>query len=579
MKFMKTQYNLFLVLILVAFGSCKNLTELNVNPNVIELTTVDPNFLIPTVITSTALPYSDMNFEGDMAGVMSYIQKSGWGSGVNNFYWKDGRDWSGHYGTLRNILHLYNRSKAEGMEFHEGVALVLKSFQFACITDGWGDAPYTDAVKAAAGGQADLFPVFDSQETIYKGIIADLKSANTLLSKPMSDYSKINNSADVLFNGDPAKWRKMANSLLLRYYMRISSKLPDISKAGIEEIIANPTQFPLFSSNDDDAALGYLGNSPADSWPLNTVQDPSSSGGFPRTMLCAGFRDILLDLNDPRIAVWFSKVKMPIVVSRKYESVADTIVNVIDPANGSILSSTRYLQPDSMAEKNYVIYNEATWSADNDAGKVLIDTLEYVGIPLAYLGAEPMSYNLNPHPKQGGANASVSALADIYKDPSGDLLKARLISYSEVCFILAEAAKKGYSVGTQRSWYEKGIQASLDLWGVGDSYSDYVTNEGVAYDGSLKQIMVQKYIANWTVAKESWCDWRRTGLPAFTFGSNGARMQLPIRFKYDTNEININGVNAQAAIAKLVETPFTQNDGKDSSWSKIWLLQGSNLPY
>ena len=35
----------------------------------------------------------------------------------------------------------------------------------------------------------------------------------------------------------------------------------------------------------------------------------------------------------------------------------------------------------------------------------------------------------------------------MYKESKGDMLLARLISYSEVCFILAEAAQKGWSVG------------------------------------------------------------------------------------------------------------------------------------
>jgi hypothetical protein len=63
-------------------------------------------------------------------------------------------------------------------------------------------------------------------------------------------------------------------------------------------------------------------------------------------------------------------------------------------------------------------------------------------------------------------------------------MKARLISYAEVCFILAEAAQKGWSVGgTQQDWYENGVKASFDTWGVGDDASDYLAGAGVAYDG------------------------------------------------------------------------------------------------
>jgi len=49
MKFMKTHYKLFPVLIMVVFASCKDLTELNVNPNAVDPTTVNPNFMVPTL--------------------------------------------------------------------------------------------------------------------------------------------------------------------------------------------------------------------------------------------------------------------------------------------------------------------------------------------------------------------------------------------------------------------------------------------------------------------------------------------------------------------------------------------------
>ncbi len=552
---------LLLVFLMVTAASCRDLTDLNVNPNGVDPLTVNPNLVVPTVITATAIPYLEMGYHGDIAGVMQYVQKSGWGSGLNNFDWISERSWDSYYSNLRNIRLLTERSVAEGYEFHHGVSLILRAFTFGYITDGWGDAPYNAALNAPAGEQTDMFPAFDTQETIYKGIIEDLKQANTLLSKSTEAYKGIVNEADVIFNGDPVKWRKMANSLMLRYYLRVSSKLTDYAKSGIEEIISDPNTYPVFTSIEDDATMSYIGTSNSDSWPANTTYDASESN-FSRIQLGAGLRDVLVELHDPRLAVWFNKAKVPIQVSKQYAPETDIRVDGV-----------RYIDPDYMAANNMVIYNRNNWVADVSAGKVLVDTMEYVGIPTAYLAAEPYTYNLNPSPVQGGYNEHVSALTDMYRDAAGDLLKARLISYSEVCFILAEAAKKGWSVGAQKNWYEKGIQASLDTWEVGDRYDAYIMNDGVIYDGSLEQIMTQKWIANWTVAVESWCDWRRTGYPQLAFGPRGRRNAMPLRFRYDANEKNRNSDNYSDAIENLVETPFTAQDGKDSSWSKIWLLQ------
>jgi hypothetical protein len=560
MKYMKTLYTLFLILILVTFASCKDLTELNVNPNGVDPSTVNPNLLLTTVITATAQPYLDMGYQGDLAGVMQYVQKSGWGSGNNNYDFVSERSWTGPYDVLRNLKQLYSRSAQEGMEFQQGVSLVLRAFNFGYIADCWGDAPYTTALNASNGGQADMFPSFNTQEEIYKGIIEELKTANTLLSKPNEAYSGINADADVIYNGNPMAWRKMANSLMLRYYMRISTKLPAIAQAGIEEILSKPADFPIFTSNADDAKMDFIGSSGSDSWPANITFDASESN-FSRLQLCAGLRDVLVERSDPRLPVWFNKVVTRIKVSTQF------------PDDDVVEGGVRYIRPEWLAANDYVIYNKATWVDDVNAGKNIVDTMEYVGIPVAVSAGEPYPYNLNPAPTQGGYNVHVSALADIYKDAAGDLLKARLISYSEVCFILAEAAEKGWSVGSQQTWYENGVRASFDIWDLSSDADTYLETAGVAYDGSLAQIMEQKYIANWTVAVESWCDWRRTGLPALTVGPRGRRDAMPLRFRYDGTERERNKDNYNTAITRLIQTEFTAQDGDDSSWSKFWLLQ------
>ena len=63
-----------------------------------------------------------------------------------------------------------------------------------------------------------LFPKYDTQEEIYNGILADLAEANTVLD------GAVNVSGDLIYGGDVKKWRKLANSLRLRYLMRISDR-------------------------------------------------------------------------------------------------------------------------------------------------------------------------------------------------------------------------------------------------------------------------------------------------------------------------------------------------------------------
>lgn len=564
---MKTLAKIILILAVVMFSSCEeHLSELNENPNGVEPAIVNPNLLLPTVIVSTAKPYLERSYNGDVAGVMQYVQKSGWGSELNKFDWNQERDWNTWYSNLRDARYLYERAEEEGMEFHQGVALIMRAFNFGFIADTWGAAPYTAALNAPNGEQEDLFPVFDSQEAIYKGIIEELKTANTLLSKSLGEYEGISSEADLIYNGDPKKWQKMANSLRLRYYMRLSAKLPDFAKAGIEEIMGNTATYPIFTSVEDDATMAFVGSSSEDSWPAAVAFDASESN-FDRIQLAAGFRDVLVELDDPRIGVWFNKVRIPIKVSDQY-------------GDDEIVDGVRYISPDYMAANNMVIYDKDTWVQDVEAGKQLIDTMEYAGLPIASTPGDGSSWNLNPQPIQGGPNVHNSALDDMYKEASGEYLKARLISYAEVCFILAEAAQRGWAAGgTQQEWYEEGIRASFETWGIEDQYGTYITEEGVAYDGTLEQIIEQKWIANWTVAHEAWADWRRTGFPDLTIGPRGVRDAMPLRYEYGSAEKARNAENYQAAVQNLEETPFTATDGKDSSWSKFWLLQGTNNPY
>ena len=563
MKLTKNISKIFLVLTLLVVVSCKDqLTEMNVNPVGVDPATVNPNLMVATVISKTAKPYLEMNYNGDIAGVMQYVQKSGWGDGLNKYNWTGERGWSGQFNNLRDANHLRDRAEEEGMEFQQGLAIVMRAFNYIYIADSWGDAPFTDALNGISGEQENLFPEFDSQELIYTSIIDELKVANTLLSKPAGTYKGIDSSVDLIYGGDPAKWRKMANSLMLRYYMRLSTKLPSYAQAGIEDIVGSPGTYPIFISEDDDATMGFEGTYDTDAWPASTAFDASESN-FNRVQLCAGFRDVLVEYNDPRLAVWFDPAVTKITVSTAQAPEEDIIVDGV-----------RYILPSYMAANDWVIYDRDNWTADIEAGMVLVDTMEYPGMPIASSTGDGSGWNLNPNVIQGGPNVHNSQLDEMYKAPSGDMLKARLISYAEVCFILAEAAQKGWSAGgTQQEWYEKGVIASFNTWGVGDDADDYLMGAGVAYDGSLDQIMEQKWIANWTVAHESWCDWRRTGLPDLTIGPIARRDAMPLRFRYGNDEKNRNNRNYEDAIANLVETDYTAEDGKDSSWSKFWLLQ------
>jgi hypothetical protein len=547
MKIRNKKIVVFAMLLSCFLLACEDLTETNINPNGIEPGVVNPNLVLPTVLTEAAKIYVNLGYQ-DIAGVVQHTQKDAWSSGHNDYDWGGSQDWGGYYAVLRNNELVYQRAVDLDFEFHQGVSLVMKSFMFGLISDLWGDAPYTNALKGETGELSGIKPSFDSQQTIYEGVLADLEIANTLLSKPASEYSGIVGDADVFFDGDPEMWRKFANSLALRYYMRLSEKLPNVAKAGIENIVGNPSQYPIITSSDDDVTMGFPGTSPETSWPANTAFDPSESN-YKRIKMGATLVESLQAKNDPRLAVWANKVEIPLVVDAGLPAGTDNIVDGI-----------RYLSPDKV-------------------GGALVDTdPEYVGIPTSF-SALPSEYNLNPTPGQTSNNPHVSFLSDIYKAPAGPLLKARLISAAEVHFILAEAALKGWSAGDAQAEYEAGVQSSLETWGVEDDFATYIAEPGVAYNGTIDQVIEQKWIASWTAATEAWFDYRRTGLPALQAGPAGKRGVLPVRFYYGQSELMLNSTNADEAVSALRVTSYSQADGNNSAWSKSWLIQDTGKPW
>lgn len=533
------------VLLSVLLLSCHDLTELNVNPNGVNPGTANPNLVLSTVLTETGRSFVNLGYQ-DLAGVMQHTQKDGWSGGHNDYEWGGSQSWSGYYNILRDNQFVYDRSVELGFELQQGMSLVMKSMLFGLITDLWGDAPYTDALKGAEGGQQFTFPAYDSQEVIYTGIIADLEKANTLLSKNANEYTSTVGNVDVYYQGNPVKWRKLANSLMLRYYNRISAKKPDVAKTGIEKMLASPGQYPLITAAADDAAMPFAGNSNADSWPANTTYDLDGSN-YRRLKMGATFVEKLLEFKDPRIGVWANKVQIPIIVDPTLPAGTDKIEN-----------GKRYLSPDKV--------------------QVSVNTNpEYVGLPTGILLGG--FYNMNPNGNQAAHNPHVSWLNDIYKNASGPLLKSRLVTAAEVNFILAEAAQRGWNVGNAETHYNAAIKASFDSWGLTAAYAAYVAGANVKYNGTVKQIIEQKWIASWTAATEAWFDYRRTGFPDLKPGPNGRRNVLPVRFYYMQDELNLNQTNSQSAVGKLETTTFSGADGANSAWSKPWVLQGTGKPW
>jgi len=540
---------IMIIACLIGLFSCKDLDEMNINPNGVDPAKGDVSLLINTVIVSSGATARDLGF-GDIAGVMQHTQKDGWAGGHNSYDWNT-RDWS--YDVLRNAEEMLRKAEEADNDFYAGVAKLFMAYNYGMITDLWGDAPFSEALQGNTGNKK---PKFDQQRDIYLGVLAYLEEANTLLSKNQNDYA-INMSQDVLYGGNVAKWQKFANSLALRYYLRISEKEPAISENGIRKILSNPTLYPLILDAADDAAFVYPGVNSGTAWPTNLVYNADLTN-WRRYKMCSTLVEPMRAMNDPRIAVWANKVEIPLVLDTNREPNFDQIID------------GKRVIGQGVADEFLAVF-EAPLCYNDD----------YVGYPPSW--SEIMyAYNLLDitQAEQAPYHPHVSHISDLYQKATDPLLKARIVSAAEIHFSLAEIALKGWG-GNAEEHYYAGIKASFEVWGVSEGYNAYIATPGVVFNNTLTQIMEQKWIASWSAATEAWFDWRRTGFPALQPGKkNVKRDAIPLRFYYGDNELNYNSDNVKEAIERLQLTNFSiEEEGKNSAWSKMWLLQDTNKPW
>ncbi len=545
-----------MAMVLVVSGCDETLTDLNKNPNAINLEDGNVNLLMPNILGSVASRYLSLGVD-NMAGAMQHTQKSGW-AGSHNYYEWSGSDWTAYYDILRNNELMITNARNSGFPFHEGVGLVMKAFIFGQIADYWGDAPYEMALQGDKEGLEFQYPSFSSQQTIYNGVIDDLQTAAGLFAT--GDDSFVDGSVDLYFDGDMAAWERFANSLLIRYAVRISEKDNTVQSL-VESIVASGD---FITSSSEDATLDYTGGS-NDQWPIQYDDEQSST----RYQACKTLIDQLNATNDPRISVWFAPVQVRWVPDAGVTGAEDQM-----RVNGVLTD----IYPDWI---DYRGSNDDFTRRFNPAD-VTYDDSEYVGIPAGAFMPDINIYNGNPVGGQGRHNIHVSMMTETFMDGQaspGDLLQSRLVSAAEMHFTLAEMALpvNGWNVGDAETHYNAGIMASLETWGVEGDYATFIAS--VPFDGTVEQVITQKWVASFTSATEAWNDYKRTGFPDFTVGAGAAQPVPAIRFGYGGDELNNNTDNVSSAIENMEVTSFSGQLGKDSQYSKQWLLQGTGKPY
>lgn len=282
---MKRLYNIAIIAIVsVGAISCNNdLADINQNPNATE--NPQPAYLLSAVEYHSANLYwgSEASYNSTLLWVqhwakIQYTEPDCYN--VTNTAFTS--TWNTAYASLLTDLSTIQRSDLSN-DNYRGVAQILRAWTFLQLTNLYGDIPYTDYGK-------NVTPVYDSQETVLHGLLAELEEAEGKLS---AQGGKI--EGDLIYNGDIAKWQKFSRSLRLRIALEIADRKTSLAASVISALYANRSQ--LISSNDDIAQFQF---STSPQWnPWASAFASRDDQRVSKTLV-----DKLYEFNDPRLSVF-----------------------------------------------------------------------------------------------------------------------------------------------------------------------------------------------------------------------------------------------------------------------------------
>ncbi len=410
---------------------------------------------------------------------------------------------------LKNFQSVVDAGVADDQPLLWGPAQVMRSLIFGYVTDVWGDVPYSQALKGDAE-EAVILPAYDAQKDIYAGLFTDLGEAVTAMAGAPSTAATLG-GADPIYGGNRLKWQRFGNSLRARHAMRLANVDQATARAQLNAAISAPGG--LIQSNADNAQMNWPGDGVYDNpWSVNnqTRDDHRLSDRLLNEMIPVG---------DPRVAV--------------------------------------YAQP--------------TLCFQNPSGTGCpANPPQYAGMPNALTAAQAGNFSLTSS-RPGRVFYSTDRFCNGCSGLTGASFPSFILTHAEVSFILAEAAERGWVAGSAAGYYQQGIRASMEQWGVTSTAAidAYLAQGAIAYQGGvagLRQIALQKWIAFYSEGVQAWSEWRRTCVPATIRPGPAAIINtVPRRYQYSTREHSVNATNVEAAVTRQGADNFTSRMYWDSN--------------
>lgn len=205
--------------------------------------------------------------------------------------------WDSYAGSLKHAVELYDKAKENGNSYYQGIAGVIAAWHWFYLADVYDKVPLEEAFK----GLEELRPSLVSQEELYAHANALLDEAVNLFKTPATGQ-RLPSSDDYVYNGEVAKWSKLASSLKARQAMRLSYA-PEKTKIGQADLVLSYLENGM-ESNADICAWQHL-DELANASPIYNYMNEAYSGG--RGLTPGNFLiDMMNTYNDPRRYIMFT---------------------------------------------------------------------------------------------------------------------------------------------------------------------------------------------------------------------------------------------------------------------------------
>jgi hypothetical protein len=237
MKKTNFKYNTLILsaVLLLSFG-CKKTLDVNNDPNNPLLESATPEVLFPSAVMSTA---------GRVGGELTILggiwsQYFTQANASNQYKFIDSynvtkNDLNDNYdelfaGALADYQLTISKAQARSDWRYNLMATAMKAYTYEVLVDLYDKVPYTEAFQA----KANLQPKYDDGDKIYTALLAEIDAA---LAKDTSlPLTAKQQKTDFLFGGDMSMWKRFANTLKLKMYLRMVNANPAAAQAGIAKL-------------------------------------------------------------------------------------------------------------------------------------------------------------------------------------------------------------------------------------------------------------------------------------------------------------------------------------------------------